>query len=160
MKQYCEALFLRYRPRTTECSISQFCDTNCYHSIFRTIEARVGFSWTVKKISKITYTASRFSLLQCELWRVFEWTLIELSSNIINNLLLIFIFIQWFNARHFEYSCKRCSLNNWKQTAQRLKLQERLLTTKRNIIRWNIYRDNNVHSRRQVLKCQTHCRNL
>ena len=25
-----EALFLSYRARTTECSISQYCDTNCY----------------------------------------------------------------------------------------------------------------------------------
>ena len=31
------ALFLSYRPRT-ECSILQFCNTNCTHSIFRTIE--------------------------------------------------------------------------------------------------------------------------
>ena len=54
----------------------------------------------------------------------------------------------WY-ARHFEYSCKRCSLNDWKQTARRLKLQERLPTiNKRNIIRWNIYRDNIFHSRR------------
>ena len=30
VKQYYEALFLSYRPRTTECSISQYCDTNCY----------------------------------------------------------------------------------------------------------------------------------
>ena len=30
VKQYYEALFLSYRPRTTECSISQLCDTNCY----------------------------------------------------------------------------------------------------------------------------------
>ena len=30
MKQYYEALFLSYRPRTTECSISQYCDTNGY----------------------------------------------------------------------------------------------------------------------------------
>ena len=29
---------LSYRPRT-ECSISQFCNRNCTHSIFRTIEA-------------------------------------------------------------------------------------------------------------------------
>jgi len=37
---------------------------------------------------------------------------------------------------------------DWKQTAQRLKLQKRLLTmNKRNIIRWNIHRDNNFHSR-------------
>ena len=35
-----------------------------------------------------------------------------------------------------------------------IKLQERLLSiNKRNRIRWNIYRDNNFHSRRQVLKC-------
>ena len=27
----------------TECSILQFCKTNCTHSIFRTIEARMGF---------------------------------------------------------------------------------------------------------------------
>ena len=42
VKQYHEALSLSYRPRS-ECSISQFCNTNCTHSIFRTIEARVGF---------------------------------------------------------------------------------------------------------------------
>ena len=46
VKQYHEALFLSYRPRT-ECSISQFCNTNCTRSIFRTIEARVGFWLTV-----------------------------------------------------------------------------------------------------------------
>ena len=39
---------------------------------------------------------------------------------------------------------------DWKQPAQRLKLQKRLLTIdKRIIIRWKIYRDNNFHSRRQ-----------
>ena len=37
-----EALFLSYRPQT-KCSISQFFKKNCTHSIFRTIEARVGF---------------------------------------------------------------------------------------------------------------------
>ena len=74
--------------------------------------------------------------------------------HIIKTLLCLFSILKWFNARHFEYSCKRCSLNDWKQTAQRLKLQERLLTiNKRNIIRWNIYRDDNFHSGRQVLKC-------
>ena len=39
-KEYYEALFLSYRPRT-KCSISQFFKTNCIHSIFRTIKARV-----------------------------------------------------------------------------------------------------------------------
>ena len=36
-KQYYEGLFLSYRPRA-ECSISQFCNTKCTHSIFRTID--------------------------------------------------------------------------------------------------------------------------
>ena len=62
MKQYHETQFLSYRP-LTECSISKFCITNCTHSIFRTIEASVGFAWAfsekVKKNSKITYTARR-----------------------------------------------------------------------------------------------------
>ena len=42
------------------------------------------FSETVRKISKITYTASRFSLLTSG--RVCEWTLIELRFNIRNKL--------------------------------------------------------------------------
>ena len=107
-----------------------------------------------KKNSEIVYTASRFWLLQCQLWRAFEWTLTQLRSNIIRNLLCLFFILKWFNARHFDYSGKRCSLNDWKQSAQRLKLQERLLIiNKRNLIRWNIYRDDNFHSERQVLKC-------
>ena len=46
-------------------------------------------------------------------------------------------------------------MSDWKQTVQqRWKLQKRLLTiNKGKIIRLNIYRDNNFHSRRQVLKC-------
>ena len=42
VKQCYEELFLSYRP-LTECSISQFCNTNYTRSIFRTIEARLGF---------------------------------------------------------------------------------------------------------------------
>ena len=104
----------------------------------------------LKKNFKIIYTASRFWLLQCQQWRVFEWTLTELRSNIVKNLLCLFFILK----RFFEYSGKRCSLNDWKQSAQRLKLQETVLTiNKRNIIRWNIYRDDNFHSGRQVLKC-------
>ena len=45
-------------------------------------------------------------------------------------------------------------MSDWKQTAHQLKLQKRLLTiNKRKTIRWNIYKDNNFHSRRRVLKC-------
>ena len=40
-----------------------------------------------------------------------------------------------------------------KQTAKRLQLRKRLLTiNKRNIIQWNINRDNSFHSRGQVLR--------
>ena len=39
VKQYHEALFLSYRPRTDH----NFSNTNCTHSTFRSIEARVGF---------------------------------------------------------------------------------------------------------------------
>ena len=44
VKQYYEALFLSYRPRT-ECSISQFCNTNCTHLISRTIEECVAMGF-------------------------------------------------------------------------------------------------------------------
>ena len=65
VKQYYEALFLSYRPQTKS-SISQFFKINCTHSIFRTTEPSKhawAFRVTVQKISKITYTASWFSLL-------------------------------------------------------------------------------------------------
>ena len=67
VKQYYEALFLSNRPRT-ECSISQFRNTKCTHSIFRTIDrgTRGLLAKPLKKISKITYIP--FSLLQSELW--------------------------------------------------------------------------------------------
>ena len=53
--------------------------------------------------------------------------------------LRLFFILKRFKAQHFEYSGKRCSLNNWKQSAQRLKLQETVpIINKRNIIRWNI----------------------
>ena len=42
VKQYYEALYLSYKPRK-ECNISQLFKTNCTHSIFRTIDACVGF---------------------------------------------------------------------------------------------------------------------
>ena len=57
VKRYYEALFLSYRPRT-ECSSSQFCNTNCTHLIFRTMDAK-----PLKKFPKSPITASRFSLL-------------------------------------------------------------------------------------------------
>ena len=153
MKQYC----LSYRPRT-ECSISQFFKTNCTQSIFRTIN-RGPLTKPFKKFPKspIRPAGSHF-------WQApnLQWTLIELRFNIIKNLLCFFLFKGFITMCNLKKRLTRAafwvllqaSMNDWQQTEQRLKLQERLLTiNKRNIIRWNIYRDNNFHSRRQVLKC-------
>ena len=97
-----------------------------------------------------TTTHKRFVIFTCRHFKI-RWNTTALSQSNCRN--FSSSSIKWFNARHFEYSCKQCSLNDWKQTEQRLKLQERPLTiNKRNIIRWNIYRDNNFLSRRQVLK--------
>ena len=89
--------FLSYRPRT-ECSVSQFCNTNCTH---KNIQERWKHAWTfsetVKNISKITYTASRYSLWQAPN----EWTITELRFHIIKNLLCLF-FIYWF----YNWMCK------------------------------------------------------
>ena len=65
-KQYC----LSYRPRT-ECNISQFFKTNCTQSIFRTVNYGLLAKFpkspirpaSSHKVSKITYTATQFSLL-------------------------------------------------------------------------------------------------
>ena len=75
-----------------------------------------------------------------------------------NNELIMFIVYLMVLERHvraaFWVLLQAMFMSDWNQTAQRLKLQEKLLTiNKRNIIRWNIYRDKNFHSRRQVLKC-------
>ena len=165
MKQYHEALFLSYRPRT-ECSISRFCITNCTHSIFRTIEGRVGFAWafseTVKTISNITYTASKRVLtFDKHQSRLFKLRLIELYAKR--------IYYVYFLSNSFMTMCnlqKRLIrvifttpasdvYERLKTNGTAIKIAKRLLTinNKRKIIRWNIYRDNNFHSRRQVLKC-------
>ena len=59
----------------------------------------------------------------------------------------------WYTG-HFEYSCMWCSFTTEnKRHCDFKKLRKRLLTIKTgNIIRWNIYRDNNCYSRRQVLR--------
>ena len=68
-------------------------------------------------------------------------------------LLCVIIKSVWY-AGHFEYSCMRCSLTTEnKRHYDCKKFRKRLLAIKtRNIIRWNIYRDNNFYSRRQVLR--------
>ena len=68
-------------------------------------------------------------------------------------LLCVIIKRVWY-AWHFEYSWMRCSCANVnKRHCDFKKLRKRLLTFKtRNITRWNIYRENNCYSRRQVLR--------
>ena len=109
-----ETLFLTYRPQT-----------KCIQPIFRTTEARVGFQQNSLKISKITHTANRFSLLtsiksvatikRVSLQRnkefiVFIFYLMDLSRRVILKNV-------WY-ARHLMF------MNNWKQTSKRLKLHE------------------------------------
>ena len=66
--------------------------------------------------------------------------------------LLCVIFKSVWYAWHFEYSWCFCWTENNRQS-DFTKLQETLQTiNKRNNIRWNIYRDNNFHSQRQVLR--------
>ena len=163
MKQCYEALFLSYRPRT-ECSISPFCNTKCTHSILRTIDrgTRELLAKQLKKIPKSPSIYGQPVLTFAEpAVVVFEWPLTESRFNTIKNLLWLF-FIEWFYrcvifksfcyARHFEYLLQAMFTD--RLTAQRLKLQKRLLTiNKRNIIRWDVYGDNNFQSRGQVLKC-------
>ena len=101
---------------------------------------------------------------------VFEWTLTKLRFNMIENLLhcmfsfyfplfmvllLVCVIFKsvWYLRAAFWVLLHAMFIYVWKQAAQRLKLRERLLTiNKINIIQWNMYRDNNFHSRSQVLR--------
>ena len=102
---------------------------------------------------------------------LFEWTVNRVTLqykkefimfNFFMVLLCVMIKCVWY-AGHFEYSCMQCSCTTEnKRHCDFKKLRKRLLTIKtRNIIRWNIYRDNNCYSRRQVLRVKcfwTSCR--
>ena len=138
------------------------------HSVNIQDDQSWALSETIQKISKITYMASRFSLLTSPKFAV--WAVSSVWMNISrvtlqhNKELIMFIFL--FNAfitmcnlkkrlirAAFWVLLQAVFINDWKQTAQWLKLQEKLLTINKrniNISRWNIYRDNNFHSRRQV----------
>ena len=117
----------------------------------------MGFQRKRWKISKVTYTAIQFLLLT--------------TTNTTNNnkqqqnkefvsqilylmVLLCVIFKRVWYARHFECSCKRCSCSTENNLQSDIKkLHEKMLTiNKKNKIRWNTYRDNNFHLRRQVLR--------
>ena len=62
----------------------------------------------------------------------------------------------WYLRASFWVLLHAMFMYDWKHMAQRLKLRQRLLTiNKINIIRWNVYRDNNFHSRRQELRVKS-----
>ena len=114
-KEYYEALFLSYRPRT-KCSISQFFKTNCIHSIFRTIEARVDFKLAkpFKKFPKSPIRPAGSNFWQVpNLRRNFKRVTLRRDKEFIES---IFLTVLWrcvilksvLYAWHFEYSCKRC----------------------------------------------------
>ena len=158
MKQYYEALFLSYRPRT-ECSFSQYSIQIALIQYSGLSKHAWAFSKTVKKFPK-SPIRRRFSLLQCELWSSVWMNIIRVTLQ--HNKELIMFFLMVLSMCNLQKRLIRAAFwvllqamltNDWKQTVPRLKLQETLLTiNKGNIIRWNIYRDNNFHSRRQELK--------
>ena len=71
-----------------------------------------------------------------------KWTIIELHFNKVKNLLCLLCLLLLFL---FDGFITMCNL-------QKRLIRQRAIN-KINIIRWTIYRDNNFHSRRQVLKC-------
>ena len=91
-KEYYEALFLSYRPRT-KCSISQFFKTNCIYSIFRTIVAqcRVNF-WLAKPFKK--FPKSPIRPAGSNFWQALnlQRNSKELRFNMIKNLLCLFFY--------------------------------------------------------------------
>ena len=79
VKQFYEALYLSYRPRT-ECSISQFLKTNCTQSIFGTINRGL-LSKLLKKfpkspIDQLVLTFDKHLICSASSGQVFEWTLL------------------------------------------------------------------------------------
>ena len=128
LREYYEALYLSYRPRT-KCSISQFFKTNCTQSIFTTINRGL-----LAKLFK-QYTASRFSLSTSAkfavraVWSV--WMNINRVTLQHNKQFFMLIFL--FNGFITMCNLKKCLIraafkvlleamfmNDWKQTAQRL----------------------------------------
>ena len=69
MRQYYDALFLLYRPRT-ECGISQFCNTNCTHSIFRTIDRSIKILIVRYKTQHISYELKKKKLAPVIIWKL------------------------------------------------------------------------------------------
>ena len=163
VKQYYEALFfiIQTSDRLQYFTILQY----KLHS-FNIQDDRSMSGLLAKSIKTfpVTYTASRFPLLPCEMW-----SSVWMNTNRVtlqhNKEVIMFIFYLmvfsmciifksvWY-ARHFEYSCKQCFTEPLKTNGTAIKItRETTNNQQKNIIRLNIFRDNNFHSQRQVLKC-------
>ena len=166
MKQYYEALFLSYKPRT-ECSNLQFgqpvltlaapavveCLTACSQRRFLAEHSVAKLNNVVAFRNNVAAMLQRCVALK-----------IVVANRLVEHHLYAFIFYLMLLSRcnlqkrlirtAFWVLLQASLMNDWKQTAQWLESQGRLLTINKNIyiIRWNIYRDNKFHSRRQVLK--------
>ena len=67
------------------------------------------FSKTVKKISQIAYPVLTFVVRAvASFWMNINKVMLQHDKEFI----MFIFYLIWFNARHFEYSCKRCSLNS------------------------------------------------
>ena len=133
MKQY----YLSYRPRT-ECGISQFFKTNCTQSIFRTINRGL-LAKPFKKFPKspIRPAGSHFwqaPNLQCELcssvWMNINRVTLQHNKEFIMFIFLFNGFITMCNLKKrliqvaFWVLLQLMFMNDWKQTAHRLKLED------------------------------------
>ena len=145
-------LFIRHIWDETVLFIIQTTDRMQYFTIFQDKLHLVNIQ-TVQQICKITYTASRLSLLTNAKFTVnINRVTLQYNKELIMFFSLFNGFIMMCNLKKrliraaFWVLLQAMFMNDWKQTAQRLKLQERLLTiNNRNISPWNIQRDNNFH---------------
>ena len=80
-----------------------------------------------------------------------EFIMFRFYFSLFTFLLCVIFKSEWYLRASFWVLLHAMFTYDRKQAAQRLKLRESPLTiNKRNIIRWNLYRDNNFYSRRQV----------
>ena len=117
---------------------------------------------TIKKIPKINFSASRtgshfWQNQICTLQHDREFVMFRFYFPLFIKLFMVLLCVifksEWYLRAAFWVFLHAMFMFDWKQPVQRWKLREGLLTiNKINIIRWNMYRDNNFHSRREVLR--------
>ena len=150
----CLACLARLARCLARLAASHFVRTPVFHCFSKQLysvniqhDQSLAFSETVQKISKNTYTASRFSAFDKRSSVSINIDRVTLQYN--NEfIMLIFLFNGFLKMWNLEKRLIHATfwillqamfMKDWKQTAQRLKFQKRLLTiNKRNITLWNI----------------------